>query len=126
MKKDATDGISFASAKLNGFRRSKVRGVKYPALIQTDELDLVEGVLISGLTALDFKYLDWFEGDEYERVSADVETAGGEVAKAYVYKWIDSMERLEPEDWDESWLQDHEKVDHWLTNEIESLDNCPP
>ncbi|HSR88284.1 MAG TPA: gamma-glutamylcyclotransferase family protein [Pontiella sp.] len=54
-------------ASLRGFLRIRVKGACYPALIESRSRDVVEGMLYRDLTEEEFRHLDRFEGDEYER-----------------------------------------------------------
>jgi gamma-glutamylcyclotransferase (GGCT)/AIG2-like uncharacterized protein YtfP len=56
------------SAQLHGYKRVKVLGEKYPAILP-DENSKVDGVILIELSATDLKYLDEYEGMHYERQS---------------------------------------------------------
>ncbi len=55
-------------ATLTGFLRLRVIGEHYPAVIPSPG-DEVDGLLYDGLTDTDFRHLDRFEGEEYDRVT---------------------------------------------------------
>ena len=73
---------------LRGYRRCSVNGMTYPGIVR-DESDVVNGVVILGLTPQDVDILDDFEGEEYDKVkgvSVLVENEEEPVkADAYVY-----------------------------------------
>lgn len=79
--------LSFQPAILYGYRRHRVRGAEYPAIVSVIETEdknsasipsstartSVLGTLVSGLTDGDIHRLDIFEGGEYERKSVTVQ-----------------------------------------------------
>ncbi len=67
-------------ATLPGYRRIRIKGVHYPAVISSGN-DEVTGVLYDGLSEADFRNLDRFEGEEYERLTVCV---AGKAAEVYV------------------------------------------
>lgn len=62
----------------------QVRGAHYPGL-RPSAGSVVKGVLYLGLTADEFKALDQFEGDAYQRLSVVVAT---DVEPAPVSSWV--------------------------------------
>ena len=71
-------GHAFAPmpATLHDFRRRRVSGEVYPAIIPCPG-DQVEGALYCGLNATQLALLDAFEGAMYSRVIVDVVTGSG-------------------------------------------------
>ena len=67
-------------AVLDGFVRLRVKGEHYPAVVSRDG-GVVEGIVYSGLSVEDFRHLDRFEGEEYERMGRPVD---GVEAQVYV------------------------------------------
>lgn len=65
------------SAQLYGYKRVKVLGQLYPAILP-DENGKVDGAILTALSDTDLKHLDEYEGMQYEKqpvlvsVSADV------------------------------------------------------
>ena len=61
-------------ARLIGHARYPVRNCLYPGTVPTPQhpQNYVDGYLLQGLTSQEHKLLDWFEGDEYERVVVPV------------------------------------------------------
>eukprot|EP01062_Namystynia_karyoxenos_P049657 TRINITY_DN38103_c0_g1_i2.p2 TRINITY_DN38103_c0_g1~~TRINITY_DN38103_c0_g1_i2.p2 ORF type:complete len:207 (+),score=72.87 TRINITY_DN38103_c0_g1_i2:74-622(+) len=63
-------------ALLAGYRRRKVAGQPYPALVSDPQsVDPVRGLLLSGLAEAEQRVLDFFEDDEYRRVAVRVRAA---------------------------------------------------
>jgi hypothetical protein len=95
-------------AMLNGYQRSRVRHVDYPAIIPKSESNAcVRGTVVTGLNQGDTWRLDVFEGDEYERRTVKVEIlkkyGASEEKKEWdvqTYVWIAGEHRLESEEWD--------------------------
>lgn len=84
-------------AVLSGFRRLRVKGEHYPAMVRSAG-DSVEGVLYRGLTDEEFRHLNLFEGAEYNRAEVHV---NGSPAITYLlsndWKHIAESRRWEPE-----------------------------
>jgi hypothetical protein len=81
---------SFIPATLKGHARYPVRGFVFPGTIATPNqpLNHVDGFLLEGLSPLECKLFDWFEGPEYERVVVSVERQDtGASVQAEVYLW---------------------------------------
>ncbi|QBG48503.1 gamma-glutamylcyclotransferase [Verrucomicrobia bacterium S94] len=90
--------IAGTAAVLRGYRRLRVKGEHYPVVVPSSA-DCVEGVLYCGLTMQEFRLLDDFEGDQYDRIEADI---GDDTAFVYVlssdWKHIADSQRWNPED----------------------------
>jgi hypothetical protein len=79
----------------------------YPGIFDTGSLiDRVQGLIVSLDSLEQLQRLDVFEGPEYERVIVQVEllnddsTRTMEIVEVFVYRWIDSIERLDQtKDW---------------------------
>lgn len=71
-------------ATLCGYRRLRVKGEDYPALVP-DTAGLVTGVIYRDITEAAWTLLDRFEGEMYARVGAQVELADGTIAAAQTY-----------------------------------------
>jgi len=67
-------------ASLDGYRRVRIKGAHYPAVVPSRN-DTVTGLLYAGLSEGEFRNLDRFEGEEYERLSVCV---AGMEAEVYV------------------------------------------
>ena len=108
-------------ATLPNYCRHHVKGADYPAVITAEESltirpfneDLnVQGTSVQGLTSRDIRFLDAFEGDEYERIAVQVSTSAGD-QWAYVYRWIGGLRNLSPDLWKyEDFLRD--KAHRWV------------
>lgn len=66
--------IRMIPATLYGHARYPVQGYHFPGTIATPDhlTNCVSGLLVQGLTELEEQLLDYFEGDEYEKVMVDV------------------------------------------------------
>ena len=91
-------------AELSGYSAFRVIDEAYPGLVKTSQIARTQGVLIFGLTLEDWKTLDVFEGEFYERVEVNVETVQSpekEIYGAHTYLVSDGFEdRLSEELWD--------------------------
>jgi gamma-glutamylcyclotransferase (GGCT)/AIG2-like uncharacterized protein YtfP len=83
-----------APATVAGFRRYCVEGQSYPAAVAA-EGERMEGVVYRDLTEREFRGLDAFEGEEYDRIEV---MAGGAAVQIYVLSpaWTHI---LSPEPW---------------------------
>lgn len=66
-------------AVLSGFERKRVKGELYPALVASQPGDVVEGILYLDLAEEEFRYLDRFEGEEYDRQTVRIGKAHAQV-----------------------------------------------
>lgn len=124
--------ITVRPALLKSYRRHRVLGAEYPAIIP-HQSTTVRGTLVEGLTDGDMWRLDLFEGDEYERKKVCVrviineekgtgepsdEQLGDEV-QAESYIWIAGEHQLEDEEWDfDAFMK--EKMVFWAGEEGET------
>lgn len=136
----ALSKLTSTPAILHGFRRHRVIGVDYPAILHC-EASTVRGTLVQGLNDGDIWRLDVFEGTEYHREKATVrqilpakegengaelipmgeeaETRLGEEVECWVYVWIASREGLQEEEWDfEEFVR--EKMWRWVGDRAEA------
>lgn len=113
---------TFTPAVLHGYCRHRVQFADYPGIVAEDGQS-VRGIYITGLTDANMGKLDFFEGDEYERVETKVKLLkkeGDEEVEAeekdtsvYVFKFPNDLERQE-------WDFDHfrkEKMGTWVRGE---------
>ncbi len=70
-------------AILRGYKRLRVKGQNYPGIIESAN-SVVRGRLLQGLTEEELLRIDEYEGEEYERTTAIIQTAKGPV-DAFVY-----------------------------------------
>ncbi|KAL1412461.1 hypothetical protein Q8F55_000206 [Vanrija albida] len=153
--RDASD-LKFQDAVLDGYTRHHVKGEDYPTIIDEKGLKglgvdaaelsaddrLTRGTVVSGLTRQDVDLLDVFEGSEYKRIQAPVQTltnprtladlppalarpeqrasalssdaSSWGKATAWVYIWNAPIERVDPAIWNvDAFLRD--KADVWTT-----------
>jgi hypothetical protein len=120
---DVIKGLhTFTPAILHGYCRHRVRFADYPGIIP-EEGQSVRGMYVTGLTEANMAKLDMFEGDQYERVEANVkllEKQGekeieGEEKKVVVYEFKDA-DYLERKEWDFEHFR-NEKMQMWIREE---------
>ena len=70
----STSDIERIPARLRGYRVARLPDESYPVLIESDG-DAVEGLLLCGLTELDFDRISFFENAEYGLETCRVELA---------------------------------------------------
>lgn len=98
-------------AYLPGYSRYRVKGKLYPAILPSEEDDVVVGVLLQQITQAEMDSLDQYEGDEYRREATPVSlyVSGTTQAEqeplpipAYVWVWAKSTDLLDltGPDWD--------------------------
>ena len=88
------------SATLRGYRRLRVKGEDYPALLP-DAAGFVPGVIYRDIPESAWTLLDRFEGEMYARVQVQVELADGTTAAAETYVINGSFSGcLEEVEWD--------------------------
>jgi hypothetical protein len=68
--------IAYATARLEGYRRWRVRGESYP-IVRPDSSGGVDGVLVSDLSPAEIGRLNFYEGEEYRPLPLTVTSAGG-------------------------------------------------
>ncbi|KAL1919088.1 uncharacterized protein VTP21DRAFT_2469 [Calcarisporiella thermophila] len=106
--------LQCSPAILQGYKRVRVKQADYPAIIEGEASEAVEGVIIEGLTDMDIERLDRYEGDEYARVQVSVSTSTGSFP-AYTYVWAADRSFLEEHTWDFQEFA-REKLTAWLKN----------
>lgn len=82
-------GGTFTKAKVNGKLHSEGWGATmgYPAIVLDDTGGEVEGYVFESENLLqNWTKLDEFEGEEYQRVKAQVILESGDLCRAYVYE----------------------------------------
>ena len=76
--------LSPVSATLRGYRRMRVKGEHYPALVP-DADGRVEGVVYLSISGATWDRLDRFEGEMYSREMVQVELNHGQAIPAETY-----------------------------------------
>ncbi|KAK5166429.1 uncharacterized protein LTR77_007972 [Saxophila tyrrhenica] len=131
-----TTPFTTAPAILHDYRRHRVEGADYPAILPTSGAS-VRGTYVTGLTEADMWRLDIFEGSDYERKFVkcklltevgDEEGKGnvkGEEVEAETYVWVSEREDLEDREWDFREFQ-REKLRFWAgtDDEYEEVDEA--
>lgn len=88
-------------ARICGFKRRKVRGEIYPAIVPASSRDCVEGKLYLDVDPEDLARLDEFEGCFYRKERVRCDLKDGTTAMAWVYVFGREYRNLiENEDWD--------------------------
>ncbi|KAI8885033.1 hypothetical protein K501DRAFT_332201 [Backusella circina FSU 941] len=120
------DKLELIPCYLKGHLRSSLKGEDYPAVIKTGkETDSVLGTLCKGLTEDDVKFLDAFEGDEYERCSVTVHPIENDQEKGYdadIYIWISDKSMLTYIEWSIQQFKSSGKESQWLDRRCEYYD----
>ena len=85
-----------SEASIHGFRRLRIRGEQYPALIVNPNAGLLTGRIYYDVSASDIARLDQFETSDYARVSIAVTIAGKALAAdAYLALKPETLEQME-------------------------------
>ncbi|CAG8454313.1 4425_t:CDS:2 [Ambispora leptoticha] len=72
VKQFSLDNSHFTPAILKGYKRYRVFGCDYPAILKTDENQETRGILVKGLTSSEIQLLDKYEGEQYVRTDVEV------------------------------------------------------
>lgn len=93
---------TMAPGTLTGWRAAALPGRRYPGLVPAAGVR-ARGQVLAGLTAGEWRRLDDFEGDEYERRSLALD--GGD--EVWTYVWLDPAGAAD-HDWDpDRFVADH-------------------
>ena len=85
-----------SEASIHGFRRLRIRGEHYPALIINPNAGSLTGRVYFDVSASDIARLDHFETSDYARVSIAVTIAGKALAAdAYLALKPETLEQME-------------------------------
>ncbi len=76
--------LPWQPAVLTGYRRSVDPSIGYP-VVHAAPGSRVDGKLLEGIDDRVLEALDAYEGDQYRRIIAQVQTSGGGAVDAYVY-----------------------------------------
>ena len=110
-----------SEASIHGFRRLRIRGEHYPALIINPNAGALTGRVYFDVSASDITRLDHFETSDYARVSIAVTIAGKALA-ADAYLTL-KPESLAPLEWSPETFA-REGLESFLTTYAAS--NTPP
>ena len=92
--------LSPVSATLKGYRRMRVKGEHYPALVP-DADGRVDGVVYLNVSGTSWDHLDRFEGEMYSRKIVQVEFNDGRAVPAETYvARVEFMDYLVDAEWD--------------------------
>lgn len=96
-----------ADARLHGFKRRKIRGKNYPAVLRGTNLDYVDGKIYFDVNNNDMDLLDKFEGEYYQRERTECELPDGSIITAGAYVLKEKYWKLiEDEEWDLNWFSE--------------------
>ncbi|MGB0370984.1 MAG: gamma-glutamylcyclotransferase family protein [Opitutales bacterium] len=93
--------LRMEGAQLEGYSRFRVKGAVYPGIVSAGAKDIVSGAVLSGMTTAQWKTLDAYEGDEYERLMVEARLLSGQTMEAATYVYRDPL-NLTDEPWDDS------------------------
>ena len=92
-------------AELQGYRRFKLIGCDYPAIIP-DPNSSVEGKLVINVDQQSMDIITFFEGEDYQKSNVLIR-AGNEEIPATAFTWIGDFDRLKPEDWNKKQFEQY-------------------
>lgn len=135
--------LTFQDAILPGYTRHCVKGEDYPAIVDRratdtilghqleEEENITRGTFVSGLTIMDVRALDIFEGDEYKRRKVVVRTLYPPSTVHEVPNFLAHPEIREPVDTPQSQASPtarHQKEERacWIYAWSASLDRLEP
>ena len=87
-----------------GYAVRRVPGQSYPGMI-ADPRGVAGGLLLAGLSALELRALDLYEGDEYRRTSITVVDETGAVLEVETY--LADEAGVSEETWTSPWFLEH-------------------
>jgi len=94
-------------ARLYGYKRRRIRGAMYPALLPGTDDDYVDGIIYLNVGKSDIEILDRFEGEHYQKEIVECELADGSKIIAGVYVFKEKHRNLiEDEEWDPIWFSE--------------------
>lgn len=89
------------TARLYGYKRRKIRGEVYPAVLPGTNRDHVDGIIYLDVSKSDLKNVDAFEGECYQKQMAECGLTDGGTITAWVYVFKEQYrDLLEDELWD--------------------------
>lgn len=105
-------------ATIVGYTRHPVQGQSFPGMIPspstssvTSKNNRVTGVVLKGLTDVEMKVLDWFEGDEYSRTNVHVYCDNNSDAmeqSTQTYVWSNPISELDTAaEWSYEYFRDN-------------------
>ena len=93
------------NARLYGYKRRKIKGAIYPAVLPGTDLDCVDGIVYLNVSEGDVETLDKFEGEYYQKETAECELSHRGKISACVYVFNEKYKNLiEDKEWDPVWF----------------------
>jgi gamma-glutamylcyclotransferase (GGCT)/AIG2-like uncharacterized protein YtfP len=94
-------------AILHRYKRRKIRGADYPAVLPGTQLDYVDGIVYLNVSKNDINTLDEFEGEYYQKETVKCELSDGDKITACVYVFKEKYTNLiEDKEWDPVWFSE--------------------
>eukprot|EP00891_Asterochloris_glomerata_P002543 jgi/Astpho2/2543/e_gw1.00048.241.1_t len=87
-------------ATVKGFRRHRIQGRVYPAIIPAEGGAEVQGMVLSGLSEPEFAVLDEYEDEDYYRTVTTAQLQDGKHIETEIYVWVESKRDLLYGTWD--------------------------
>ncbi|MDD5093250.1 MAG: gamma-glutamylcyclotransferase [Dehalococcoidia bacterium] len=88
-------------ARVFGYKRQKMKGEVYPAMVPGDDTDFVNGIAYPNVNFNDLKRIDEFEGPHFQRALAGCRLPDGSTLIACIYVLDDRFsDRVMDEPWD--------------------------
>ncbi|CEG68643.1 hypothetical protein RMATCC62417_04860 [Rhizopus microsporus] len=112
--------IRLRPASLKGYIRSSLKGEDYPAIVHTGkEQDKVAGILCEGLSKLDVRALDTFEGEDYLRSPVRVTVDEDQTTvETDVYHYVGDSTLLTYAEWTLAEFISTGKEGKWLEDRV--------
>lgn len=102
-------------AYIKGYKRYRVKGQVFPAIVRDTPEAQVAGQVLLGLNDKEFHILDVYESEEYYKETVKSVLEDGTEVDAMVYIWHDKFRpRLEPGAWDYSEWREH-RLHQWTS-----------
>jgi len=98
-------------AILQGYKRYRVKGHDYPAIV-AEESSETKGLVVMNVEDSDLHILSFYEGDEYEKKIVSV-LLNNEPTDVLVFVWVKGIEHLENQEWDFGQFQEN-SLEHYL------------
>ncbi|MBN2636088.1 MAG: gamma-glutamylcyclotransferase [Prolixibacteraceae bacterium] len=85
-------------AVLKGYRRRRVAGADYPAIV-VDSQSEVDGIILKDVDKRSMEIISFYEGEDYSIERLKV-TINSQLIEVNVFVWNSAISELQNEDWD--------------------------
>lgn len=89
-------------AVLKGYRRRRVAGADYPAIV-VDSQSEVDGIILKDVDKRSLAIISFYEGEYYSIKRLKV-TINNQLTEVSVFVWNSAISELENEDWDREYF----------------------